>query len=288
LTTDQYRVLKKESDEGRKLVIYEVLLLGSDQDKKDVLVSFVTEEGKKYNLNTNRILYKHIPNLTYFTPTSFGLINMEIKMSDLKIGYISGAGDDVPDVLRDLGYQVTFLDNGDLTHEKLLEFETVIVGIRAFNVNQPLAENADQLMEYVKQGGNLIMQYNTSSPLLTRDLGPYPFSISRDRVAVEDSPVHADLTHPVFSYPNQIQPEDFEGWVQERGLYFTSDWDERYSTPITLQDPDEEASEGALLFVRYGEGTYTYSGISWFRQLPAGVPGAIKIFVNLIEQGSGR
>ena len=143
-------------------------------------------------------------------------------------------------------------------------------------------------MDYVYEGGNLIIQYNTSSPLLTRKLGPYPFTISRDRVAVEDSPVQVDLSHQVFSFPHQIVLSDFDEWVQERGLYFTSDWSEEYSSPLTLKDPDENPSKGALLFTKYGKGTYTYSGISWFRQLPSGVPGAVKIFVNLIEQAGGR
>ncbi len=288
LKPDQYKVIQKQTDETRKRIVYDVQLLGSETEKKEVLVSYITDQGKKYNLNTNRILYKHIPNLTYFTTTSFGLINLDIKVSNQKIGYISGAGDDVPDVLRDLGYSVTYLDNSDLNKEILAEYATVIVGIRAFNVNQALAENLNQLMEYVKEGGNLIVQYNTSSPLLTRSLGPYPFSLSRDRVSVEDSPVQADLSHPVFSFPNQIQLTDFDGWVQERGLYFTSDWDSSYSTPLTVKDPDEDPKKGALLFAEYGKGTYTYSGISWFRQLPAGVPGAVKIFVNLIEQGGGK
>jgi hypothetical protein len=119
-------------------------------------------------------------------------------------------------------------------------------------------------------------------------MGPYPFSLSRDRVTVESSPVQVDFKHPILNYPNQIAASDFEGWVQERGLYFTSNWDSNYSTPFIMQDPGEKASQGSLLFTKYGEGTYTYSGISWFRQLPAGVPGAIKIFVNLIEQSNGK
>jgi hypothetical protein len=143
-------------------------------------------------------------------------------------------------------------------------------------------------MEYVKEGGNLIVQYNTASPLLTRDLGPYPFSISRDRVAVEDSPVKVDFNHPLMRTPNKITMRDFDGWVQERGLYFTSNWDSTYSAPLTMQDPGENPSQGSLLFTQYGKGTYSYSGISWFRLLPAGVPGAVKLFINLIEQGGER
>lgn len=280
----QYRIVSEEKDDRRKRIVYTVEFLDSDREKKEVLVAFQTNDGQKFNLDTKRIIYKHIPNLTYFTRTSLGLIKMDLKLSNQRIGYINGAGDDVPEVLRNLGYQVSMLENGDLKKERLKSFGTVIVGIRSFNVNQSLADNVDQLMEYVKEGGNLIVQYNTISPLLTRELGPYPFSISRERVTVEDSPIVADFNHPLLSRPNKVNQKDFDGWVQERGLYFTSNWDNKYSTPLTLQDPNENANNGALIFAKYGKGTYTYSGISWFRQLPAGVPGAVKLFINLIEQ----
>ncbi|GAB2634287.1 PIG-L family deacetylase [Belliella aquatica] len=288
LDKNQYQVLSVERDDRRKRVIYKVKILDSNQEKRSIVASFKTKDNRVFNQDTKRILYKHIPNLTYFTSTSFDLIKMNIKVSGQKIGYINGAGDDVPDILKNLGYQVSYLENGDIRKDNFKEFKTIVIGIRAFNTNQALASNVDQLMEYVKEGGNVIVQYNTSSPLLTREMGPYPFSLSRDRVTVEGSPVEADFAHSILSYPNQIDASDFEGWVQERGLYFTSNWDSNYSTPFTMQDPGEKASQGSLLFTKYGEGTYTYSGISWFRQLPAGVPGAIKIFVNLIEQSSGK
>jgi LmbE family N-acetylglucosaminyl deacetylase len=285
LRNDQFQVMDFSEDERRKRILYTVKILDSDQQKKTVTVNYLTPDGRKFNQDTKRIIYKHIPNLTYFTNTSLNLVKMDIKISGRNIGYIPGAGDEIPEVLRSLGYQVSILDDADLIKNRLLDFQTVIVGIRAFNVNQNLANNVDQLMEYVEEGGNLIIQYNTASPLLTRDLGPYPFSISRDRVAVEDSPVKVDFSHPLLSSPNKISMSDFDGWVQERGLYFTNNWDSRYSTPLTMQDTGEKPSQGALLFTSYGKGTYSYSGISWFRLLPAGVPGAIKIFINLIEQG---
>jgi LmbE family N-acetylglucosaminyl deacetylase len=280
----QFRILSEEKDEKRNRLVYKIEFLDSDQEKKEVLVSFQTNDGQKFNLDTKRIIYRHIPNLTYFTNTSLGLVKMDLKLSSQRIGYITGAGDDVPEVLRNLGYQVSVLENEELKKERLKSFQTIIIGIRAFNVNQALADNVDQLMEYVQEGGNLIVQYNTISPLLTRELGPYPFSISRDRVTVENSQVIADFSHPVLSKPNKINQTDFEGWVQERGLYFTSNWDKNYTSPLTMQDPGEKANKGSLIFAKYGKGTYTYSGISWFRQLPAGVPGAVKLFVNLIEQ----
>jgi hypothetical protein len=288
LGNDQYQIMNILEDERRNRVLYTVKFLDSDQEKKEIWINYVTPDGRKFSQDTKRIIYKHIPNLTYFTNTTLNLVKMDLKTSGQQIGYIPGAGDDVPEVLRSLGYQVSILDDADLRKNRLTDFKTVIVGIRAFNVNQNLANNVDQLMEYVKDGGNLIVQYNTASPLLTRDLGPYPFSISRDRVAVEDSPVKVDFSHPLLRLPNKITMRDFDGWVQERGLYFTSNWDPAYSTPFTMQDPGENPSMGSLLFTQYGKGTYTYSGISWFRLLPAGVPGAVKLFINLIEQGSER
>ncbi len=288
LKANQYRISNKEVDEKRKKVIFYVELRDSDVEKKSVTVSFLTLDGKKFNQDTKRIIYSHLPNLTYFTSSSFNLLKMDMKVGGHAIGYINGAGDDVPDVLRNLGYKVTMLENGDLKKEKLAAYKTVIVGIRAFNVNQQLADNADQLLEYVKEGGNLVVQYNTSSPLLTRELGPFPFNISRERVTVEHSPVTADFTHQVLSYPNQIKMTDFQGWVQERGLYFVTDFGDKYTAPIAFRDPGEQDLNGSLIHTKYGKGNYTYTSISWFRQLPSGVPGAIKLFVNLIEQGGER
>jgi LmbE family N-acetylglucosaminyl deacetylase len=288
LSTAQYQIMQEAVDERRNRIEYWIKFLDSDLEKKEVEVSFISKDGRKFNQDTKRIIYRHIPNLTYFTNTNINLVKMDIKTTGKSIGYIPGAGDDIPGVLRSLGYQVSILDDADLRANRLKDFETVIVGIRAFNVNQVLANNVDELMAFVREGGNLIVQYNTASPLLTRELGPYRFSISRDRVTVEGSPVKADYGHPILSQPNTISERDFEGWVQERGLYFPGNWDEKYTTPLTMQDPGENPTQGSLLHTTYGKGTYTYSGISWFRQLPAGVPGAIKIFVNLIEQSSER
>jgi LmbE family N-acetylglucosaminyl deacetylase len=288
LSADQFRIIGKQIDEKRKRMSFQIEILGSEVERKQVTVSFVTKDGRKFNQDTRRIIYNHLPNLTYFTPATFNLLKLNIKVSGQKVGYINGAGDDVAEILQNLGYQVTFLENGDLRKEKLQNYQTIIVGIRAFNVNQQLADHADQLMEYVKAGGNLIVQYNTASPLLTRELGPFPFNITRERVTVEHSPFSADFKHPLLSQPNQITKEDFQGWVQERGLYFVSDYGNAYTAPIAFQDPGENELRGSLIFTPYGAGTYTYSSISWFRQLPSGVPGAIKIFVNLIEQGSER
>jgi LmbE family N-acetylglucosaminyl deacetylase len=286
LSSREFRQLEKRIDEAKNNITFKVQLQGIAVEGKQVInVKYRTSDGRVYDRGMKRINYKHIPNLTYFPEAAFNLINLSLNISPQRIGYIPGAGDDIPVVLTNLGYDVTLLENGLLNAVRLSQFNTIIVGIRAFNTNTNLANHVDDLMDYVSSGGNLIVQYNTSGPLLAKQLGPYPFQISRDRVAVEDSPVRVGGDHAVLNFPNPVNLADFEGWVQERGLYFPRDWDSNYVTPLIMQDPGEPETRGSLLLANYGKGTYTYSGISWFRLLPAGVPGAIKLFVNLIEQG---
>ena len=284
IDSSQFRILSIEDVAFQKKRIYQVAFLPIGNGKKVVTARFTTARGKTYNQTIRTISYKHIPNLTYFIPSSINLIQADWKVSSGKIGYIPGAGDDVPGVLSALGYQVTMIGPGDYSVDYLSQFKAVIVGIRAYNTNAELAANQQALMGYVRSGGNLIVQYNTSSPLLTNQLGPHPFTIGRDRVTVQESPVIADWSHPILVGPNPINESDFLGWVQERGLYFASNPDENYSTPLTMQDPEENASQGALIHTKFGNGTYVYTGISFFRQLPAGVLGATKLFINLIEQ----
>lgn len=284
IDSTQYRILSVEDVPTKRKRIFRVAFLPNGQGKKNITATFTSSAGKAYNLITKRISYKHIPNLTYFTPATIGLIQADWKLSGAKIGYIPGAGDDVPGILSSLGYPVTMIGDGDFSVDYLSQFKTIIVGIRAYNTNAALANNQQAIMGYVRAGGNVIVQYNTSSPLLTSQLGPFPFTIGRDRVTVEGSSVVADWSHPILTSPNRVTEADFGGWVQERGLYFAEKIDPNYQTPLTMQDPDENASSGSLIVGKYGEGTYVYTGISFFRQLPAGVPGAIKLFVNLIEQ----
>jgi hypothetical protein len=282
----EYKVKETYRDLKNKTIHFQVALNNLEGVGKSVhQISYVTDNGEVFNKGIKRILYPHIPNLTYFPEVTFNLIRLDLNLSPQTIGYIPGAGDKVPEILQNLGYQVEMIAATQLSSD-LQKYGTIITGIRAFNVNQEMVSNRDVLMEYVKAGGNLIVQYNTTASLLSDEFGPYPLTLSRDRVTVEDSPVKVLLkNHPVLNQPNSIVSADFDEWVQERGLYFPSSWDERYQSPLLMQDPDENASKGSLLLARYGKGTYTYTGISWFRLLPAGVPGAIKLFVNLIEQG---
>ncbi|MEK0441602.1 MAG: hypothetical protein RL403_580 [Bacteroidota bacterium] len=284
LNANQFKVLKVEEFPTLKQRRYRVTFLQGKNGKQQLGARFKSASGQVFDQVIHRISYPHIPNLTYFSPAQVQLIQEDWKVSGGKIGYLEGAGDEVSNVLSFLGYQVQFLTEENLEVDQLSEFQAIVIGIRAYNTQEFLASKQQILLDYVKAGGNLILQYNTSSPLVTPNLGPYPFAIGRDRVTVEGSPVQADWEHSLLRTPNRLEAKDFEGWVQERGLYFASKMDERYQTPLTLQDPGEAANKGALITSQFGAGTYVYTGISFFRQLPAGVPGAIKLFINLIEQ----
>ena len=284
LSPNQFKLVGVEDLPAQKQRKYTVTFLPQKNGKQVITARFTTSDGKIFDQVTQRISYKHIPNLTYFSPAEVQLIQEDWNVSGGKVGYIVGAGDEVPEVLSALGYQVSFLEEDNMELDELKQYQAIVVGIRAYNTQEALASKQQVLLEYMKLGGNVILQYNTSIPLVTSQLGPYPFEIGRDRVAVEGSPVDADWESSLLSSPNRIQQKDFEGWVQERGLYFASKVDERYQSPLTLQDPGEAPTKGALITAKVGAGTYTYTGLSFFRQLPAGVLGAIKLVINLIEQ----
>ncbi|WP_339751625.1 PIG-L family deacetylase [Algoriphagus aquimarinus] len=282
LKKSEFEIVGTEDNISQKKKLYSVSFKLNKNEKREVVAQFTTADKKVYDQITHRISYKHIPNLTYFSPASMNLIQEDWKVSGAKIGYIMGAGDDVPAVLSSLGYQVSQVSDFSLAN--LSQFKSIVVGIRAYNTNAELAANQQNLMAYVENGGTVVVQYNVSRPLLIEKLGPYPFDISRDRVTVEDSPFTADWNHPILAGPNKITDTDFDGWIQERGLYFETDIAPEYSTPLTFQDPGEDPLNGSLIYAKYGKGTYIYTGISFFRELPAGVPGATKLFINLIEQ----
>jgi len=210
--------------------------------------------------------------------------------SGLKVGYIMGTGDRVPHTLRQLGLQIQMLTTLELTTSDLGEFDLIIAGIRAYEVRHDLVAANQRLLDYVKSGGLYIVQYNRYV-LNQKHYGPYPFRINRphDRVTQEDAPVKILVPdHPIFNNPNQITEADFEGWVQERGLYFLGEWDHRYTPLMASQDKGETPREGGLVEARYGKGRYIYTGYAWFRQLPAGVPGALRLFTNLISLAKNR
>ena len=191
----------------------------------------------------------------------------------------------VPDALRNIGYQVDILEESDL--ENISQYDAILTGVRFFNVNTRSPYMTDKLMKYVENGGNLVVQYNTRHRMKTQDFGPYPITLSRERVTEEDAEVTFLLpNHPVLNSPNKITKADFDNWVQERGLYFPNKWDAKYQAILSWHDKGEEARNGSLLVAKHGKGNYAYTGISFFRELPAGVPGAYRLLVNLIEMGN--
>ncbi len=243
-------------------------------------------DGKKIHLSWVEISYPHIHRQVYFPESRIKFVKLDIKKLGNKLGYIMGAGDEVPDCLRHLGYEVLELNDEMLDTMDFSQFDAIVTGIRAYNTRERLKYIQEKLLRYVENGGTLIVQYNVSRGLQIENIGPYPMTIGRDRVCMETAPVKfLDPEHPLLNFPNRITPRDFEGWVQERGLYFATQWDKKYEAIISSHDAGETYKEGGLLYARYGKGVFIYTGYSWFRQLPAGVPGAFRIFSNLISAG---
>ena len=206
-----------------------------------------------------------------------------MKTAGKKIGYIEGAGDKVPDALTAMGYTVIKLNEGMVTSSILQNLDAVITGVRAYDVHDWLAGKYGVLMDYIKNGGNLIVQYNRNLGNDTTGIGPYPFGISNARVTEEDAPVRFLLpSHPVLHYPNEISDKDFEEWIQERGIYFAQHIDPRYQTVFSMHDSGEAEQNGSLIIGNYGKGYFSYTGLVFFRELPAGIPGAYRLFANLI------
>ncbi|HET6150682.1 MAG TPA: PIG-L family deacetylase [Polyangia bacterium] len=250
------------------------------------------EASARFARGVVRIEHAHIPIQTWLAPAEVRLVPLALEIAGTRIGYFSGPGDEVPASLRRVGYDVTLLDEPALRDGAagLARFDAVVTGVRAFNTSERLRAAHPILMSYVEAGGTLVVQYNTNSRLapLTAPIGPYPFDIGRDRVTDETSAVSlAAGAPPVLTTPNRIGARDFEGWIQERGLYFAEKWDARYQAPLAMNDPGEEPLAGSLLWARHGKGTYVYTGLAFFRQLPAGVPGAYRLFANLLARTKG-
>jgi len=245
----------------------------------------VDNDKSAYKYGIKEINYDHVPNITLFPPAQAKLLNLNLKLAGKKIGYINGAGDLVPDALRQAGFDVHELSEKEIMNGDLSGYDAIVTGVRAYNVNPRLAIEQPKLLEYVKNGGNLLIQYNNNNGLATKQIGPYPFSVVNRRVTDEDAKITIlDPQNPVLSYPNKITQEDFNGWTQERGLYFVGDVDPNYKTPLQMNDPGEAPNNGALITGNYGEGRFIYTSLAFFRQLPAGVPGAYKLFINLLSK----
>lgn len=261
-----------------------------------VLTAAVAVEKKTIRSGMRTIAYGHFPMTPVFPRAAMRVERLRVRLLAKAIGYVMGAGDKVPDALEQLGATVTLLSPEDLAAGDLGRFEAVVTGIRALNTRPDLIAARDRILEYVEKGGTLVVQYNTApfgrGGLVGGDaltLAPFPMTPSRRRVTDENATVRFSAAdHVLLRTPNVITAADFEGWVQERGLYFMSDWDARYDAVLSSHDPDEEPQAGGLLSASYGQGAYVFTGYSWFRQLPAGVPGAYRIFANLVSAGQAR
>lgn len=243
-----------------------------------------TINGNEYDFSIRTIAYDHIPVQTLLPKAEASLARMNLKKEGRMVGYIRGAGDDIPSALRNMGYEVWEMKNEEVTAENLKRVDAVVLGVRAINTNERIRFMMDALLGYVEQGGTLVVQYNTSTDLETDKFSPFPLTISRERVTEEDAEVRIlKPDHPVLNYPNKITTSDFDGWVQERGLYFPNKWDERFEEILSMNDKGEEPKNGSLLVAQYGKGYYIYTGLSFFRELPEGVPGAYKLFANLVS-----
>ncbi len=232
-----------------------------------------------------RIAYQHIPDITWFPAINLKVKALEINNPLKKIGYIHGAGDLVPTALENIGIQVDLLNSDLLASTNLKQYDAIIIGIRAYNVSPNANQWIPILLNYAEQGGTVLAQYNVNSRMSTNKFGPYPFEINRERVTEEDAKVtFTDPNDPILNYPNKITDRDFEGWVQERGLYFATNISPEYRTPLSMADKNEEQNKGSLLVANYGKGKFVYAPLAFFRQLPAGVPGATRLFVNLLAK----
>jgi LmbE family N-acetylglucosaminyl deacetylase len=263
-------------------------LFPPEQQTEDFILPLAHVGGKTYDRKLTVVEYDHIPVQTVLRDASAKAVRVDLKKEGEKVGYVMGLGDDIPASLRQIGYDVVLLQDADFTPQNLAQFDAVITGARAYNGWQRARFHQPALFEYVKNGGTLIVQYNKNFDLTLpmEDIAPYRMKISRDRVSVEDAEVRfLKPEHPALNFPNKITKKDFEGWIQERGLYFPNEWDERFEAVISCNDPGEPPRDGGLLIAKYGQGYYIYTGYSWFRQLPAGVPGAFRIFANLISIG---
>ena len=232
-----------------------------------------------------RIDYPHIPPVLLQPPAAEKVTSVDVVTRGRAIGYIPGTGDEVPDALRQLGYAVTMLDPGQITAAALKHFDAVVVGARAFNTHDFSAQ-MPALFAYVQNGGTMIVQDNWPRGLRTQPIAPYPLQLSQDRVTNEQAPVtFLARDNPVLNQPNPITAADFNGWIQERGVYYASDWGSAFVPVLAMSDPGEAPLKGGLLVARYGKGYYVYTGLVFFRQLPAGVPGAYRLFANLVSLG---
>lgn len=266
--------------------IAELVYSGDAAPKNEKILFSIAEAGKEtVAKDRHEVKYDHIPYINYFHDAAVSLNYVDLKIYNKKIGYIVGAGDKVPAALEQMGYEVTLLTDKELSRNNLQQFDAIITGVRAYNTHDWMNKHYDKLMKYVNDGGNLIVQYNTSNQIgpVRAKIGPYNFTITRNRVTDENAAVTLlKPEHPAFNFPNKISGDDFRGWIQERSIYHATDTSGKFEKLIGMSDPGERSDDGSLLVAKYGKGYFTYTGIVFFRELPAGVPGAYRLLANLI------
>lgn len=231
------------------------------------------------------IEYDHIPSIVYFHEATAKISKIDLKTEGNIVGYIPGAGDKVSEALLAMGYKVVTLKETDIKSSNLKQFDAIVTGVRTYNTNEWMNNVYDELMQYVKEGGVLLVQYNTSNRIgpVVAKISPYPFNISRNRITDEDAKVNFLIpAHPALNHPNKITEKDFEGWVQERSVYHAEKADTAFRSILSMKDPGEKEQDGSLIIANYGKGRFVYTGLVFFRELPAGVPGAYRLFANLI------
>ncbi len=277
--------LKSKNDE--KIVSFQVTPSGSA--KSGSFSAEANVNGRVVDRGLITIDYHHIPPQVMLPPTTGKLVRTNLSVYGRNVGYIMGAGDDIPTALQQMGYQVTLLSDDDIANRDFSHFDVIIAGVRAYNTRPTLKIYQSRLMDYVKRGGTYIVQYMTPIRQEADNLGPYPFNVSRERITDEEAqPIFLSPKSPLLNFPNKITLDDFTAWVQERGLYFANSWDSHFDTVLSFADPGEKPLAGGLLYAKYGKGYYIYTGFAFFRQLPAGVTGAYRLFSNMMSIGKGR
>lgn len=280
----QFNLIQKGEE---KRVEFEVT---PPKNESEGVISPMVEVGTKiYTQELVEIDYNHIPFQSVVMPSEAKVVKLNIHKKGQLIGYIQGAGDAIPTSLRQIGYTVVELNDSEIAPEKLQNFDAIVLGIRVYNISERAKFYQKHLHNYVRNGGTLIVQYNTNRRLKVKEVAPYFLKLSRDRVTDENAEVRIlKPSHELLNYPNKITEKDFEGWTQERGLYFPNNWDSNFEAILSMNDSDETAKNGSLLVAKYGRGTFIYTGLSFFRELPVGVSGAYKLFANMLSVGKNN
>jgi hypothetical protein len=258
---------------------------------RDKLSAVLQSDQENFSEGYTLVTREDLGSYYYYQPAIQRVSIVDVRVPhELKVGYIMGAGDDIPTVLQQVGMKVSLIPPENLATENLDQYQTIVLGIRAYDTQKDVAANNKKLLDFVSAGGTLIVQYNTGvADFNSGGFTPYSAELSRARVSVEEAPVEILAPNEeVFHYPNEITTRDFDGWVQERGLYFMDKWDDRFTPLLACHDPGESEQKGGLLLAHYGKGIYIYTGYAFFRQLPAGVPGAVRLYVNLLSAGHNK